>query len=263
VDEFKQRQREMWGAGDYATLAEPLVGAGELIVERTGVRAGSRVLDVACGPGTATLPAARAGADVTGLDLSPELIEAGRKKADEQGLEVEWVEGDAEELPFADATFHHVISTFGHMFAPRHRETAEEMARVCLDDGVIGMCCWTPGGLVGRMFELSAAYFPPPPPYAAPPILWGKEGHVGEMFEGLAKDVSFERHHVVWEWDSLDGYVDHFLSRFPTMVTAQRVLGERWPDLRAELVALWGEANEADDDGLCLRGEYLMSIVRF
>jgi ubiquinone/menaquinone biosynthesis C-methylase UbiE len=119
LDEFKQRQRAMWAAGDYPTVSEQIAGVGELLVEWADVRAGVRVLDVACGSGNAAFPAARKGAGVTALDLVPELLEAGRTKAARMGLEIEWIEGDAESLPFDDASFDRVLSTFGHMFAPR------------------------------------------------------------------------------------------------------------------------------------------------
>jgi SAM-dependent methyltransferase len=222
VDEFKQRQRAIWAAGDYPTLAKFLAPVGDLVVERAGVQPGTRVLDVACGPGTATLPAARAGGEVVGLDLSPELLAAGRTKAEAEGLDIEWVEGDAEALPFDDGVFDCVISTFGHMFAPRHRETADEMARVAAEDGVIAMCCWTPEGLAGRMFKASASYMPPPPEYASPPVLWGTEAHVRELFGSVAKEMTFDEHEVPFEWESVDGFADYFLSRFPTMVTAKQ-----------------------------------------
>src|SRR5690606_24379554 len=140
------RQRAMWGAGDYAELSRHISQVGELVVERAGVRPRMDVLDVACGPGNAAKPAARAGAHVTGLDLVPALLEAGRRDAEAQGLEIEWVEGDVEELPFEDASFDRVFSTFGHMFAPRHRRTAEEMSRVCRPGGMIATCTWTPEG---------------------------------------------------------------------------------------------------------------------
>ncbi len=129
IEEYKQVQRAMWSAGDYAALSEYIADVGERVVERAGAEAGMRVLDVACGTGNAAMPAARAGARVTGLDLVPELLEAGREKARAAGLEIEWVEGDAEELPFEDGAFDRVFSTFGHMFAPRHRRVADEMAR--------------------------------------------------------------------------------------------------------------------------------------
>jgi len=141
LDTFKQRQRAMWAAGDYAALSEEIAGVGELLVERVAVTAGMRVLDVASGTGNAALPAARRGAEVTALDLVPELLEAGQAKASRAGVEIAWVEGDAESLPFEDESFERVLSTFGHMFAPRHRETADEMARVCRKGGLAGICC--------------------------------------------------------------------------------------------------------------------------
>ena len=140
MDEFKQRQRAMWAAGDYATLSEYIRHVGEHLVDSAGVESGSRVLDVACGTGNAAIPAARAGAEVTGLDITAELLEGGRRKAAEAGVEVDWVEGDAEDLPFTDDSFDYVFSTFGHMFAPRHRQTADEMTRVCRRGGLTGIC---------------------------------------------------------------------------------------------------------------------------
>src|SRR5688572_22660170 len=135
MDEFKERQRAIWASGDYAALAEHIEHVGERVVARVGADEGMSVLDVACGTGNAALPAVRAGARVTGLDLVPQLLEAGRRKASAEGLDIEWVEGDAEHLPFEDGSFDRVFSTFGHMFAPRHRQTAEEMARVCREGG--------------------------------------------------------------------------------------------------------------------------------
>jgi SAM-dependent methyltransferase len=261
MDEFKQRQRTMWGAGDYAALSEHIRDVGEHVVERAGVGPGMRVLDVACGTGNAAIPAARAGAEVTGLDLVPELLDAGRAKAAAEGVEVNWVEGDAEALPFEDGTFDRVFSTFGHMFAPRHRDTADEMARVCREGGVIGICCWTPDGVAGEIFRASGSYMPPPPDYASPPILWGTEDHVREMFGG-ASDFEFERRDTTIEWDSVEGFADYFMDRFPTMVTARQLLGERFGELRADVVAIWERRNESDDGGFRLPQEYLVSVVR-
>lgn len=262
MDEFKERQRAMWAAGDYATLSEYIRDVGEFIVERTEVNADMRVLDVACGTGNAALPAARAGADVTGLDLVPELLEGGRTKAAAAGVEIEWVEGDAEALPFEDDAFDRVFSTFGHMFAPRHRRTADEMARVCRQSGVIAICCWTPEGTVGDVFRVSGSYMPPPPDFASPPILWGTEDHVREMFGSVATDFEFERRSTTIEWESIDGFADFFMDRFGPLVTARQMLGERFGELRAEIVAIWADNNEADDGRLILPQEYLLSVVR-
>ena len=262
MEEFKQRQRAIWAAGDYGALSELIRDVGELVVERAGVESGMKVLDVACGTGNAALPAARAGADVTGLDLVPELLEGGRKKAAAAGVEIEWVEGDAEELPFADADFDRVFSTFGHMFAPRHRQTADEMARVCREGGVIAICCWTPEGTVGDIFRVSGSYMPPPPDFASPPILWGTEKHVREMFGSVATDFEFERHSATIEWESTEGFADFFMDRFGPMVTARQMLGERFGELRAEVLAIWADNNEAEDGRLIFPQEYLLSVIR-
>jgi SAM-dependent methyltransferase len=262
VDEFKERQRAMWAAGDYATLSQYIEDVGEHVVARTEIAPGMNVLDVGCGPGNAALSAAREGATVTGLDLTPELLEAGRAKAARAGLEVEWVEGDAEALPFGDDTFQRVLSTFGHMFAPRHRQAATEMARVCGEGGTIGICCWTPEGTVGDVFGASASYMPPPPDYALSPILWGTEEHVREMFGAEAKGFEFERRDAVVEWESLEGFADFFLDRFGPLVTARQMLGDRFQELRGDLLGIWDERNDADDGTLRVRQEYLVSLIR-
>ncbi len=261
MDEFKERQRAMWAAGDYATLSEHIRDVGEYLVQRSAVEAGARVLDVACGAGNAAIPAAKAGADVAALDLVPGLLEAGRMKAAEVGVEVEWIEGDAEALPFADDSFDFVLSTFGHMFAPRHRQTADEMARVCKPGGTIGLCCWTPEGTVGEVFRATGSYMPPLPEYALPPILWGTEAHVRDMF-GAASDFEFERRNATVVWESVGGFADYFMDRFGPLVTARQLLGERFADLRADTIAIWERRNEADDGSLRLPQEYLVSVVR-
>ena len=260
--DYRQHQRAIWAAGDYPTLGELIADVGERVVARAGIEPDMRVLDVACGAGNAALPAARAGASVTGLDLVPELLAAGREKAEAAGLEIEWVEGDAEELPFEDASFDRVLSTFGHMFAPRHRQAADEMARVCREGGLIAICCWTPEGVAGRVFRAAGAYMPPPPDFASPPALWGTEEHVREMFGSVAKDFEFERHDALIEWDSVEGFAEFFMSRFGPMVTAKEMLGERFADLRADVIEIWHDANEAEDGRFSMPQEYLLSIVR-
>ena len=262
LDEFKTRQRAIWGAGDFATISKHIADVGELVVAHAGIEPGMRVLDVACGAGNAAIPAARAGARVTGLDLVPELLEQGRAKADAAGVEVAWVEGDAEQLPFEDGSFDRVLSTFGHMFAPRHQRVADEMIRVCREGGAMVTATWTPEGVAGGIFRASAAYMPPPPDYASPPILWGTEEYVRERFGSAAKDYEFSRHVNRIEWDSVEGFADYFMSRFGPLVTAQQMLGERFGELREEIVAIWRNANEADDGTLRLPQEYLLSIVR-
>jgi len=141
-----------------------------------------RVLDVAAGTGNASIPAAQTGASVTASDLAPGLLEAGRRRAESEGVELEWVEADAENLPFEEASFDVVMSSIGAMFAPHHQEVADELVRVCRPGGTIGMLNWTPEGLVGALFRTMGPFAPAPPPGAQPPPLWGSEDHVRELF---------------------------------------------------------------------------------
>jgi ubiquinone/menaquinone biosynthesis C-methylase UbiE len=262
LDEFKARQRATWDAGDYATLSERIADVGELVAARASIEQGMTVLDVACGAGNAAIPAARAGARVTGLDLVPKLLEQGRAKAEAEGLEIEWVEGDAEDLPFEDGSFDRVLSTFGHMFAPRHQKAADEMIRVCRKGGAIVTATWAADGIFGAMSAASAPYMPPPPDYASPPVLWGSEEYVREMFGSVATGIEVERQ-VNWIEDaSVESFADLFMERFPPMVTAQAMLGERFPELRERIVEIWRDANEAKDGRFRMAQEYLLSIVQ-
>jgi len=191
----------------------------------------------------------------------PELLRRGQEKAAAAGVEIEWVEGDAEELPFEDDAFDRVLSTFGHMFAPRHRRVADEMVRVCGPGGAVGICTWTPEGVAGGIFGAVGSFMPPPPDFASPPILWGSEDYVRDMF-AVASGFEFERHSATIEWESVEGWADFFVDRFGPLVTSRRMLGDRFPDLRAEIVSIWQAANESTDGTLRLPQEYLLSVVR-
>ena len=262
LEQFKAMQRDTWSAGDYVELSQFIKDVGVRLVESAGVRPGTAVLDVACGTGNAAIPAAAAGATVTGLDLAPALLEGGQKKAAAAGVAVDWVEGDAEELPFPDGSFDYVLSTFGHMFAPRHQRVADEMARVTRPGGLIGICCWTPDGSVGAMFAAGAAFMPPPPPFASPPVLWGARDHVREMFGERAAEIDFSEHSATITWESPEGWAAYFMPRFPVMVTAASRLGERFTELRAAVLDVWRARNQAQDGSLLLPQEYLQSLIR-
>ncbi len=246
----------MWGAGNYAAVAEKIEEIGEACVERAEVAPGMDVLDVACGTGNASIPAARAGARVTGLDFAPGLLDIARERAADAMVEVVWIEGDAQELPFADASFDRVISTIGHMFAPDHSRTAAEMKRVVRPDGRIGICCWTPEGGIGKMFRAIAALVPPPEG-AASPLLWGTEEHVRE----LLGEAEFERREVEWRDASVESYADFMLESFGPLLNAQEVLGERKGELRTAFIGFLNEVNMATDGTVRFRGEYLISVV--
>lgn len=244
----------MWGSGNYAAVAEKIAEVGEVCVERAGVEPGMEVLDVACGAGNATIPAARAGARVTGLDFSPALLAIARERAADAMMEVDWVEGDAQELPFEDGSFDRVISTFGHMFAPDHERTAAEMKRVCR--GRIVICCWTPTGAIGRMFR-TIAELVPPPPGSVSPLLWGTEEHVRE----LLGDADFERREVEWRDASVEAYADFMLESFGPLLNAQESLGERAGELRTAFIGFLAAENLEDDGTLRFQGEYLVAVA--
>jgi ubiquinone/menaquinone biosynthesis C-methylase UbiE len=248
----------MWEAGNFAAVAEKILESGELVVERAGVEPGMALLDVACGTGNATLPAARAGARVTGLDFAPGLLEIARERAADAMLEIDFVEGDAQELPFEDASFDRVVSTFGHMFAPDHRRTADEMKRVLRPDGVIAVACWVPEGSIGRMFRMNAELVPPPPG-GTPPILWGTEDHVREMW---GDNVRFERHEIEWTDESVESYARFMLESFGPLLNARELLAERENELDEAFRSFLHSENLEDDGTLRFRGEYLLAVVR-
>jgi ubiquinone/menaquinone biosynthesis C-methylase UbiE len=249
--------KTMWGSGNYAAVAERIAGTGELVVERAGVEPGMEVLDVACGTGNATIPAAKAGARVTGLDFAPRLLEVARERASDAMVEIDFVEGDAQEMPWDDASFDRVVSVFGHMFAPDHQRTAAEMRRVLRPGGVIAFACWRPDGSIGRMFK-TIAELVPPPPGGQPPALWGTEDYVRE----LLGEAEFERHEIEWRDESVESYAKFMLESFGPLLNTREVLGERESELDEAYRRFLREENLADDGTFRFKGEYLLSVVR-
>jgi SAM-dependent methyltransferase len=195
--QLKVKHRALWASGDYPAVAAELIPAlGPELVRACGIRAGDHVLDVAAGSGNAAIPAAAAGGIVTASDLTPELFDAGRRVAAAHGVELEWVEADAEALPFADDSFGVVMSCVGAMFAPHHQATADELVRVTRPGGTIGMINWTPGGFIGNLFATMKPYAPPPPVGASPPPLWGDEDHVRTLFGDRVTALTMARQSV-------------------------------------------------------------------
>ena len=260
LSEAKQRARATWDAGDFPAVAELIASSGELAAERAGLSEGDVVLDVACGTGNATIPAARTGAQVTGLDLTPSLLEAGRRNADEAGVEIEWVEGDAEQLPFDDASFDAVISVFGVMFAPDHRRTAAEVARVLRPGGRMVLCNWTPDGEVGRFFSMMASHLPAPPEGFQPPVLWGTSDHVSALFEGTGVEPSFDTAQVEWHFDSVDDGVGFYTSKFGPVIMARKALEPegKWQAAEDDIRAYYGE-KAAGDGSVEYSADYLVA----
>jgi len=221
--ELKARHRKMWASGDYPSMVETfLLPLGPTLVEACGVEAGMRVLDVAAGTGNASIPAAETGANVTASDLTPELFDAGRRRAEAEGVELEWVEADAENLPFEDESYDVVMSSIGAMFAPRHQEVADELVRVCRRGGTIGILNWTPEGMVGALFRTIGPFAPPPPPGAQPAPLWGGEEHVKELFGDRVDLRTLERQALeITSFDHPRDYGEHFKERYGPTIVAQ------------------------------------------
>lgn len=263
VDRLKQAHRYTWEAGDYGAFAERVTEMSSRLVERVGVTTGSAVLDVACGLGNTALAAARRGADVVGLDLTAKLIEEARTRAAAAGLDVRWIEGDAESLPFEDGRFDFVLSTFGVMLAPRHEVAAAELVRVCRPGGIIGTCNPTPDGWAGRFIALMASYLPPQPSAASAPWLWGTEAHLERLLGSAGVDLTFERQTVVLEFASVEDGVRFFETNFgPLDMTRRKLtLRGRWDALRSEVAALMASFNQAEDR-LRLPLDYLMAVGR-
>jgi SAM-dependent methyltransferase len=235
---FKRASRTCWSSGDYDAIARGVWVAAKVVVQLTGVRRGDRVLDVACGTGNAAINAALAGGVVTALDLVPELFAVARRRAEESGVELDLVEGDAEELPFEDASFDVVLSTFGAMFAPRHTVAAAEMARVIRPGGRVGLASWTPEGTAGGLFAVIGRHLPPLPPFAQPPVLWGTEAHVRKIFAGTGIDLAFAVERIPAKPGiALEESVGRYLGSFSPIVTARALLepAGRWEALEAEL----------------------------
>jgi ubiquinone/menaquinone biosynthesis C-methylase UbiE len=236
--QLKARQRAIWASGDFPKVAlETIPQVGPELVRAAGVGPGLRVLDVAAGSGATSIPAAAAGADVVASDLTPELLAAGRARAESLGLALEWVEADAEDLPFDDASFDLVLSSFGAIFAPRHQVVADELVRVCRPGGTIAMANWTPTGWVGQFFLTMVPFLPPPAPGFQPPVLWGTEEHVralfGDRVSSLATSVRAE---VLDRFATPDDLVDYYRENFGPTISAYASLADD-PARLAELDA--------------------------
>jgi SAM-dependent methyltransferase len=264
VSGFKEGQKTMWSTGDYPDVARRIESVAQALAEAVGARAGVELLDVATGTGNVAIAAARAGADVTGLDLTPALLEVARKRVADAGLEIELVEGDAEELPFADDSFDRVTSCFGVIFAPRHERAASELVRVARPGATIGLTAWTPEGLNGRMFKTVGSYMPPPPPELKPPVAWGTEEHLRSLFADSGAELRFERRTVTFTGDSPEAWVEYNERVLGPAILAKNALEPqgRYGELRAELIAMYTDANETPDGGFSASAEYLLALAR-
>ena len=265
--ELKAATRAAWALGDYHRFAKETVWElGEVLVRACGISTGQRVLDVAAGTGNTAIRAAEAGAEVVASDLTPENFEAGRHEAAARGVELEWVEADAEALPFPDGEFDVVTSSFGAIFAPDHQRVADEMLRVCRPGGTIGMLNFTPEGLISDFFGALAPYMPPPPPGALPPPLWGSEDHVRELFGDRVESLEMTRRQYVERADSPAEYRELFKQTFGPVVGTYASLAddpERTAALDRDFLDFATRTNSGPPEGPAeYRYEYLLFVAR-
>jgi len=262
--ELKARHRKMWASGDYPSMVETfLLPLGPRLVEACGIGPGMRVLDVAAGTGNASIPAAQRGAQVTASDLTPELFDAGRARAEAEGVELEWAEADAEKLPFDDQSYDVVMSSIGAMFAPHHQDVADELVRVCRPGGTIGLLSWTPEGMIGALFRTMGPFAPPPPPGAQPAPLWGSEEHVRELFGDRVDWSTLERAMLeITAFDRPRDYGEHFKARYGPTIAARANAEKdgREAEFDEALDRFCEEWNRGTPDDARFEKEYLIAV---
>ena len=257
---IKQKQQATWASGDFAVVGTTLQIVGESLAEAVDIRAGERVLDVAAGNGNATLAAARRFADVMSTDYVPSLLDKGRERARAEGLAVQFQTADVENLPFADASFDVVLSTYGCMFAPDHARTASEMMRVLRPGGRIGLANWTPGGFIGRLFKVIGAHLPPPAGLQSP-ALWGTKAHLSTLFP-RASDIACKALMFNFRYRSAQHFVQVFRDYYgPTHKAFAALDATRAAALETDIVALLEELNVGGADSLVVPGEYLEVVI--
>jgi SAM-dependent methyltransferase len=264
--QLKAKHRAMWALGDYPALARDIIAdLGPVLVRACQIRPGDRVLDVAAGSGNAAIPAAQAGASVVASDLTPELLEAGRRLAARHGAELEWRQADAEDLPFADGEFDTVMSCLGVMFTPYHQASADELVRVCRPGGTIGLLNWTPEGFIGQMFADMKPYAPPPPTGAQPPPLWGREDHVRSLLGDQVTHVRATRQTIrVNLFRRPEDFRSYFKARYGPTIAVYRGLADD-PQRAAALDAELAELAQRHDLGTgqtTMEWEYLLFTAR-
>jgi SAM-dependent methyltransferase len=264
VDRSGAGARATWAAGDWDTFARLLAPVGELVLERSGLRPGMTLADVGTGSGgTIAIPAAQRGAKVVGVDVTPELLVQARARSARAGVEVEWVEADAQDLPFADGTFDRVISTFGAMFATDHVRAAAELVRVCAPQGRIVMTTWVNEGFAGGQFKLTGSFMPPPAPGIEAPPLWGVEEHIDEVFAAAGARAVVVRESVDFEFSSVDEAVRHYTQQFGPFVMARAVLKPqgRWEEFVGAFAELVARFNRASDGSAKIESSYFLITV--
>jgi ubiquinone/menaquinone biosynthesis C-methylase UbiE len=260
IEDHRRRARRAWSSGDWDAFSHHVAPVGEVVLDRIGVAAGQELLDVGTGSGgTVAIPAAQRGARVVASDVAPELFAAGRRRAAAAGVEIEWVDADAQDLPFADGRFDRVTSTFGAMFAPDHRRTAAELVRVCRAGGRIAMTTWTADGYAGELFDLSGAYVPVRPGGDAPQQ-WGVEAHASQLFAAAGAEPVITRERIDFQFPSVEAAVDIYAEQFGPLVGLRAIVEPqgRWEAYRSDFAALLGRYASPTPGGVAIRADYLL-----
>jgi ubiquinone/menaquinone biosynthesis C-methylase UbiE len=261
LETIKTRQRATWAAGDFGIIGTTLQIVGESLSEAVDLRSGSKVLDVAAGNGNASLAAARRWCDVTSTDYVPALLENGRQRALGERLPITFREADAEALPFADASFDVVLSSFGVMFAPNHAQAASELVRVCRPGGKIGLANWTPRGFIGRLFGVVGRHVPPPAGLISP-ARWGTEEHLQALFGHAAREIRVTPRDFMFRYSSPQHWVEVFRTWYGPVHKAFAALPpQRQPELERDLIALIVEFNVSGDTTMVVPGEYVEAVI--
>ncbi len=257
----KQRQQAAWSAGDYSVVGATLVIVAEQLCEAVDLRSGQQVLDVATGSGITAIAAARRFCDVTGLDYVPALLDRARERAAAEHLSVRFEEGDAEAMPFADASFDAVLSTFGVMFTPNQAQAAAELLRVCRPGGTIGLATWTPDGFIGQLFRTIGKYVPPPAGLQ-PPALWGTEERLRELFGDQITTLTVTRRNFSFRYHSAEHWLDTFRTYYgPVNKTFGAIESERQAALASDISALLQQFDIGKDSGLVVPSAYLEVVA--
>jgi ubiquinone/menaquinone biosynthesis C-methylase UbiE len=263
LEAVKAKQQQTWASGDYHEIATTIPIISEILADSADLRAGSRVLDVAGGSGNTALAAARCGAEVVSLDYVPSLLERSQERARSEGLSYETVEGDAENMPFEDASFDAVISVVGVMFAPNHQRAASELLRVVRPGGTIALASWCPDSFIGELFRTTAKHVPQPAGLQ-PPGLWGTEDHVRSLFGDGVTELRAERRTYHFRYRSPQHFVDTFRTYYGPTHKAFAALDEAGQEaLSADLAALIERADRLDGEAaVAVPADYLEVIAK-
>jgi ubiquinone/menaquinone biosynthesis C-methylase UbiE len=258
---IKQRQQATWASGDYHMIGTQILLVSETLIEALDVHSTEHVLDVATGSGNAAMAAARRGCTVVGLDYVPGLLDRARRRAEAEGLDIEFIEGDAEALPFEDGSFPVVSSVFGAMFAPDQEKTASELVRVTRRGGRIGLDAHTPEGFIGQLFKTNAKHVPPPAGLRSP-IQWGSEERLRELFGDAIAEIHLQKRHFVFRYSSPEAYIGYWRRYYGPTLKAFDAVGEAGRKaLEADLLDLIARFNRADDGTMVVPSEYLETVI--